>query len=329
MRNGTFWATTISAGWLSSVVMLGVDRRFAWLDEASAWIRMPNSSPRASATESPAGEVPRRAGEPSTVRMLASVGPVGENEVAAKPPGGVAVPKPSWTPSCWEMSPEISTIAASISTCGRRWSSCAISCARSDWTSARARTTTALMSGAGCTLMSSVAKEVDRGWDGDRGLARDRDRDGDADAFDPRLWDLGLRLPQRFGDRAGGGGLRPDHPAQDLGQRGGVGELQAVDPRDGHERGALTAGLVEVLGEPPAPPRPGRGCRARAGRCCADRPRPAAPCRPPRRRTPPRCPRRARPRRRSARRSFRAGRRCPGPAGARSPRSERRSRLRR
>ena len=104
-----------------------------------------------------------RAGEPSTVRMLASVSPVGENEVAAKPPGGVAVPKPSWTPSCWEMSPEISTIAASISTCGRRWSSCAISCARSDWTSARARTTTALMSGAGCTLMSSVAKEVTGG----------------------------------------------------------------------------------------------------------------------------------------------------------------------
>ena len=80
MRNGTFWATTISAGWLSSVVMLGVESRFARLDEASAWIRTPNSSPRASATESPAGEVATRAGEPSRVRMLASVGPVGEND---------------------------------------------------------------------------------------------------------------------------------------------------------------------------------------------------------------------------------------------------------
>ena len=54
MRKGTFWPTRIEAAWLSSVVMLGVESRFALLDCPSAWIRMPYLSSSDSPTDRPA-----------------------------------------------------------------------------------------------------------------------------------------------------------------------------------------------------------------------------------------------------------------------------------
>ena len=75
------------------------------------------------------GDRDRRRARRGAARMLPSARPLLLNEVEAKPAWGAALPKPSCTPSCSAMSPEISAIAASISTCGRRWSSWATSCA--------------------------------------------------------------------------------------------------------------------------------------------------------------------------------------------------------
>ncbi len=128
MRNGTFWPTRIDAAWLSSVVTLGVDKRFALVDCPSAWIRMPYLSSSDSPMVRPV-EIATAEGTFRSRRMLPSASPLLLNEVEAKPAWGAALPKPSCTPSCSAMSPEISAIAASISTCGRRWSSWATSCA--------------------------------------------------------------------------------------------------------------------------------------------------------------------------------------------------------
>ena len=175
---------------------------------------------------------------------------------------GAALPKPSCTPSCSAMSPEISTIAASISTCGRRWSSWAISWPRSACTSARARTTTALISSAGWMVISSAANErppaagrlscaAPSRLRGARGRCRSRRR-SPAPAPTPRL-------VERLGDRAGRrGACAPTTPRSTSTIEVGVGEAQPVDPGDRDQRRPLPAGLVEVLDQAPHSRRPSR-----------------------------------------------------------------------
>ena len=84
VRNGTFWPTRIEASWLSSVVRLGVDSRFALVDCAE---RLDEHAELVLARDAD-GQPGRRdraapTGTRRSRRMFASAGPLFGNEVAA------------------------------------------------------------------------------------------------------------------------------------------------------------------------------------------------------------------------------------------------------
>ena len=164
VRNGTFWPTRMQATWLSRVVRLGVDRRFALFDWASAWIRMPYSSSVESPTDRPVGAIARAAGTRRSARMFLQREPAvrerGRGEAASV--RGVAEARAARraAPRCRRRSrrsPPRSAPADGAGRAGRPGRP------RSSCTSARARITTALISVAAWMVMSSAARRLDRG----------------------------------------------------------------------------------------------------------------------------------------------------------------------
>ncbi|MNR25265.1 hypothetical protein D3C85_1424040 [compost metagenome] len=112
--NGTFWPTMISASWLSSVNRLGVESRLLWVLLASAEINAPKRS------------LPSCRIAPSGADFFSSN--VSPPTIGMSVPGKLMKPLASpvlrfhCTPTASAISPEISTMAAWISTWARGWS---------------------------------------------------------------------------------------------------------------------------------------------------------------------------------------------------------------
>ena len=114
VRKGTFWPTTMVAGRSASVVIDGVDSRFACVDCDSACTRTPKGS-RPSPSVAPGVRAPAPL-TPRAETIDAIELPEVLKLVAANPPDGIPSPSPSCTPSRSATSPDTSTMAASIIT---------------------------------------------------------------------------------------------------------------------------------------------------------------------------------------------------------------------